>query len=60
MSDDLELAFRMVDAADAVTSAAWTPAGVTALLKADGSPVTEADLAAERAMLAVLQRASAR
>lgn len=56
MSDDLALAFRMVDAADAVTSAAWTPAGVTALLKADGSPVTEADLAAERAMLAVLKR----
>jgi histidinol-phosphatase len=56
MLDDLELAFRIVDAADAVTSAAWTPGGVTALLKADGSPVTEADLAAERAMLAVLQR----
>ena len=58
MSPDLELAFLMVDAADAVTSAAWTPAGVTAVLKADGSPVTEADLAAERAMLAVLQRAA--
>lgn len=58
MSDDLELAFLMVDAADAVTSGAWTPAGVTAVLKADGSPVTEADLAAERAMIAVLQRAA--
>jgi histidinol-phosphatase len=56
MSPDLELAFRMVDAADAATSAAWTRAGVTALLKPDGSPVTEADIAAERAMLGVLQR----
>jgi len=26
MSDDLELAFLIVDAADAVTSEAWTPA----------------------------------
>lgn len=56
MSSDLELAFRMVDAADAVTSEAWAPGGVMASLKADGSPVTEADHAAERAMLAVLER----
>jgi histidinol-phosphatase len=58
MLDDLELALLMVDAADAVTSGAWTPAGVTASLKADGSPVTDADLAAERAMISVLQRAA--
>lgn len=56
MLDDLELAFRMVDAADAVTKAAWAPGGMTASLKSDGSPVTEADVAAERAMIAVLQR----
>ena len=58
MSHDLELAFRMVDAADAVTAAAWSPDGVSASLKVDGSPVTEADIAAERAMLAVLERES--
>ena len=58
MSDDLELAFLIVDAADAVTSEAWTPAEVTAVLKADGWPVTEADLAAERSTIAVLQRAA--
>lgn len=56
MPDDLELAFRMVDAADAVTTAAWVSVGVTAAMKADGSPVTEADVAAERAMLAIVQR----
>lgn len=56
MLHDLALAFRMVDAADAVTAAAWSPGGVTASLKIDGSPVTEADIAAERAMLAVLER----
>ena len=56
MSHDLELAFRMVDAANAVTAAAWSPHGVAASLKIDGSPVTEADVAAERAMLAVLQQ----
>lgn len=56
MSPDLELAFRMVDAADVVTAAAWSPDGVTASLKIDGSPVTEADVAAERAMLTVLRQ----
>jgi histidinol-phosphatase len=56
MPGDLQLAFRMVDAADAVTKAAWVSDGVTAAMKADGSPVTEADVAAERAMLAVVQR----
>ena len=54
MPDDLELAFRMVDAADAVTETAWVSGGMTASLKSDGSPVTEADVAAERAMLAVV------
>lgn len=56
MSPDLALAFRMVDAADVATRAAWTPAGVIASMKSDGSPVTDADIAAERAMLEVLQQ----
>lgn len=56
MSRDLELAFRMVDAADVVTAAAWSPAGVAASLKIDGSPVTDADVAAELAMPKVLQQ----
>lgn len=54
--NDLELAFRMIDAADGVTSAAWMPGGTAASYKADGSPVTDADVAAESAMLAILQR----
>jgi histidinol-phosphatase len=58
MPDDLELAFRMVDAADAVTAVAWKPSGISALAKADGSPVTEADVAAETAMLRVLRAKS--
>lgn len=56
MPGDLELAFRMVDAADAVTSAAWRSSGVPASVKADGSPVTDADVAAETAMRRVLRR----
>jgi histidinol-phosphatase len=54
MSRDLDLALRMVDAADLVTAAAWSPDGVSASLKVDGSPMTDADVAAERAMLAAL------
>ena len=54
--NDLELAFRMIDAADGVTSAAWMPGGTAASYKADGSLVTDADVAAESAMLAILQR----
>lgn len=56
MPDDLDLAFRMVDAADAVTTTAWASGGTTASQKSDGSPVTEADVASERAMLAIVQR----
>jgi histidinol-phosphatase len=55
MPDDLELAFRMVDAADDLTARTWKPGGLTATAKADGSPVTEADVAAEAAMLQTLR-----
>lgn len=55
MPDDLELAFRMASAADAVTTSAWRAAGTPATEKADGSPVTEADVAAEAAMLSVVR-----
>lgn len=58
MPNDLELAFRIVDAADAVTAVAWKPSGVSTSAKADGSPVTEADVAAETAMLRVLRAES--
>ncbi len=53
---DLELAFQMVDAADVETLRAWSPKGVTSTSKGDGTPVTEADVAAEQAMLNVLRR----
>jgi histidinol-phosphatase len=46
----------MVDAADAVTARAWSPDGVPASLKSDGSPLTAADLEAEEAMLEVMRR----
>lgn len=55
MADDLELAFWMATAADAVTASAWRAAGTPATEKADGTPVTEADVAAEAAMLSVLR-----
>ena len=53
---DVELAFRMVDAADAETLRAWSPTGVTSATKLDGTPVTEADAVAESAMLSVLRQ----
>jgi histidinol-phosphatase len=56
MVSDLELAFRMVDAADAETLETWSPTGVTSMAKDDGTPVTEADAAAETAMLSVLRQ----
>ena len=51
MDSDLELAFRLSDAADSVTIGSWSSAGVAWSLKSDGSPVTDADSAAERAVL---------
>lgn len=50
----MELAFRLADAADEVTSAWWTADGVQARAKADGTPVTDADVAAEEAVARVV------
>lgn len=55
MAPDLELALRMLDAADVETVAVWRSTGVASTTKDDGTPVTEADAAAEAAMLAVLR-----
>jgi histidinol-phosphatase len=51
---DLETALAAVDAADVVTRTGWSPGGVPAKAKVDGSPVTEVDSAAERAVASVL------
>ena len=51
VESDLEIAFRLSDAADSETLRWWSSAGVASSLKNDGSPVTDADSAAERAML---------
>lgn len=44
----------MADAADLATLEWWSPDGVVSTTKADGSPVTEADVAAERALLGIV------
>jgi len=54
LSEDLALAMRLADAADAVTMARFDVADLDVRLKADASHVTEADLATERAIRAVL------
>jgi histidinol-phosphatase len=51
---DLELALTLADAADAVTMARFLNRGLRVETKPDRTPVTEADLAAEAAMLALL------
>ena len=51
MNPDLELAFRLADVADAATLGWWDTSGVASIPKADGTPVTKADVAAEEAML---------
>lgn len=48
---DLVLALTLADAADRVTLAWWSSHGVTSTAKADGSPVTPADVDAEQAVL---------
>jgi histidinol-phosphatase len=53
---DLALAFRLADVADEVTTKWWGPDGVEFKEKLDGSPVTEADVAAEKAIRAALGR----
>lgn len=57
MDPDLELALELLDAADAETSRRWSADGHASTLKSDGSPVTEADIAAENAILRLLRRA---
>ena len=54
LSDDLALALELADAADAVTMARFDAADLDVQTKADASPVTEADLAAERAIRELL------
>ena len=55
VTTDLDLAFQLADLADAETLQRWNSHGVTATMKSDGSPVTEADLAAEEAVLAYVE-----
>ncbi|MDA4895815.1 MULTISPECIES: inositol monophosphatase family protein [unclassified Microbacterium] len=52
---DLELALRLADAADAQSLPRFDAADLTVSLKADHSHVTDADLATERAIRAILQ-----
>lgn len=54
---DLDLAFALADLADSETLRWWSPRGVAATAKADGSPVTAADVAAEEAVLAAVREA---
>ncbi len=54
LSADLDVALRAADAADAVAMARFDAADLDIRLKADASHVTEADLAAEQAVRAVL------
>lgn len=53
-NSDFSLALAMADAADVATLKWWRPNGVPSATKVDGSTVTEADEAAERAALAVV------
>jgi histidinol-phosphatase len=57
MSGDLDLAFQLADAADQVTMRWWSADGVEARTKIDGTPVTDADLDAEEAVLEALRAA---
>jgi histidinol-phosphatase len=52
--DDLALALRLADAADELTAAAFTGDRLAHELKADGSPVSETDLAVERRIAGIL------
>jgi histidinol-phosphatase len=55
LGPDLELALRLADAADAASMSRFDAADLDVRLKADASHVTEADLATERALRAVLE-----
>lgn len=54
LTDDLALALRLADAADRVAMARFDAPDLNIDLKADQSPVTEADLATERAIRDIL------
>lgn len=54
LADDLSLALRLADAADAVAMSRFDAADLDVQLKADASHVTEADLATERAIREIL------
>lgn len=56
MSDDLRLALRLADAADAITAERFQAAGLRVDTKPDRSLVTDADLATEQALRDLLQR----
>ena len=51
---DLSLALMMADAADSATLTWWSPDGVASMTNSDGSPVTKADVAAEYAVLGIV------
>lgn len=55
LADDLALALRLADAADAETMPRFDAAGLEVSRKADRSHVTEADLASERAIRALIE-----
>ncbi|MEV5071279.1 histidinol phosphatase [Microbacterium sp. LMI12-1-1.1] len=55
LGPDLELALRLADAADAASMSRFDAADLDIRLKADASHVTEADLATERALRALLK-----
>ncbi len=54
LTDDLALALRLADAADAVAMARFDAADLDVQVKADATHVTEADLATERAIRGIL------
>ena len=55
LSPDLDLALRLADAADAASMSRFDAADLDIRLKADASHVTEADLATERAIRALIE-----
>lgn len=57
MDPDLELALQFADLADAVALRWWTPSGVASRTKGDGTPVTDADVAVEQALLDAIREA---
>lgn len=54
LSDDLALALRLADAADAVSMTRFDAVDLDVQIKSDASPVTEADLATEQAIRGIL------